>query len=93
MKKSTLILAGAIAFDLGVMVASSQAAVDMFLKIDGFQDGKKVAVFANSDACKAGGGAVVLVKDMPQCQLPSKKGGSGPAKDASAALQGVSTTR
>ena len=77
MKKSTLILAAAIAFDLGVMVVASQAAVDYYLKIEGIQDGRKVGTFANADACKVAGGKLVTVGDMPQCQLPSKIGGSG----------------
>lgn len=77
MKKSTLILAAAIAFDLGVMVVASQAAVDYYLKIDGIQDGRKVGTFANADACKVAGGKIMKVGDMPQCQLPSKIGGSG----------------
>jgi hypothetical protein len=78
MKKSTLILAGVIAFDLGVMVVASQAAqADYFLKIDGFRDGKKAGTFPNADACKVAGGKVERVGDKPQCQLPTKVGGSG----------------
>lgn len=78
MKKSTLILAAALAFDLGVLVVASHAAsADYFLKIEGIQDGKKVGTFANADACNSAGGKVVKVGDMPQCQLPSKIGGSG----------------
>ena len=78
MKKSALILAAAVAFDLGIMVVASQSAsADFFLKIEGVQDGKKVGTFANADACNAAGGKIMKVGDMPQCQLPSKIGGSG----------------
>lgn len=78
MKKSTLILAAAVAFDLGVLVVASQAAsADYFLKLDGIQDGKKVGTFANADACKVAGGKIMKVGDVQQCQLPSKIGGSG----------------
>jgi hypothetical protein len=80
MKKSTLILAGAIAFDLGVMVVSSHAAVDTFLKIEIFQDGKRIGVVDNADACKVKGGKVVMAGAIPQCQLPTKNAGAGANK-------------
>ena len=61
MKKLGLILIGATLFDLGTVVASSHAAVDFFLKIEG-ADGVATA------SCLKQGGAVVTKADGKYCQ-------------------------
>jgi hypothetical protein len=43
MRKTALLIAGAIAFDLGVVVVSSHAAADGFLKLDGIKSDKVTA--------------------------------------------------
>ena len=74
MKKSVLIAAGAIAFDLGVMVVAAQAApsndwetheikvinapAQASMKYEFVKDGKKVGTVADEKACKTAGGSI-----------------------------------
>ena len=70
MKKLGLILVGATLFDLGTVVASSHAAVDYFLKIDG-ANGVATA------SCLKGGGAVVTKADGKYCQTKAPATATG----------------
>lgn len=77
MRKFGLILAGAVLFDLGTVVASSHAAVDMFIKIGDIK-GEKVFTVAD---CTMDGGTVFKRNGKDVCKLPAKAGPSTAAPD------------
>ncbi len=77
MKKLGLILIGALAFDLGTVVASSHAAVDLFLKLDGVHENGftkiKLDKVNNADACRAHGGTILTSSGQDFCSIPESK--------------------
>lgn len=102
MRKTPLILAGAIAFDLGVMVVAGHAAdavkapqpvpagktsQDLYMKTEkagvslNFAkfnvDYLKIDNVQTRQACRAGGGEVVVKDGAAQCQTPVKAGPGG----------------
>jgi hypothetical protein len=83
MKKIGLILAGAMVFDLGVVVATGQAAVDAFLKIDPAQNHSalKIKLDRVNDAavCQAHGGTVSNMGGQDYCLVPAVRNASTPA--------------
>jgi hypothetical protein len=76
MNKIGLILAGAVVFDLGVVVTASHAAYDAFLKIDDSQGhaALKIKLDKVNDAsvCAAHGGTVSVVGADQFCSVPAK---------------------
>lgn len=102
MRKTQLILAAAVAFDLGVLVVASQAASDDYLKY-GVDKSSKASPQANAtislnfskfdavntpQSCMTHGGKTTTQNGVQGCLLPGKANA-----DANSAFQGVSTTR
>jgi hypothetical protein len=75
MNKIGLILAGAVIFDLGVVVTSSHAAYDAFLKIDPTVSHPalkiKLDAVNNSAVCTAHGGTVSTAGGAQYCDVPA----------------------
>ncbi|MDP1632745.1 MAG: hypothetical protein Q8L66_15120 [Caulobacter sp.] len=86
MKKTALILAGALAFDLGVLVVGAQAAdaprrptatpgepgVSLnFAKVEIDYFYIKIDAVTSRQACEHKSGKVVDVKGLPMCQVPT----------------------
>lgn len=93
MKKTAIILAGAVAFDLGVLVVAGQAAEapkapaaapaatargKVFPKVEIDHFYLKVDAVNTARACDHKHGKVVDVAGVAMCQLPAK---AGPAQD------------
>lgn len=83
MNKFGLILAGAVMFDLGTVVATSHAAYDAFLKLDTAQkhDALKIKLDKVNDAsvCTAHGGSVLKWRGVEYCKIPSNRGPATPS--------------
>ena len=77
MKRVGLILAGAVMFDLGVVVSSSHAAYDAFLKLDSARshDALKIKLDKVNDAgvCRAHGGSVLKSGGVEYCKVPANR--------------------
>jgi hypothetical protein len=75
MNKIGLILAGALVFDLGVVVTSSHAAYDAFLKLDATQPHPalkiKLTTVQDPSLCTAHGGTVSGGAGDQYCLLPA----------------------
>jgi len=75
MKKVGLVLAGAVMFDLGVVVPSSHAAYDAFLKLDSAQPHGELTLkldkVNNAAVCKAHGGHVIKIDKVAYCRVPA----------------------
>ena len=93
MRKTALVIAGAIAFDLGVLVVSSHAATDPvietrphkpFVALKSFKFMKFDAV-NTSKSCATGHGTPTTQGGVKGCLLPNA--------EANSAMQEVSTTR
>ncbi len=84
MKKLGLVLISAIAFDLGTVVASSHAAVDFFLKLDGVHENGfmkiKLDKVNNAGVCRAHGGTILTFSGQDFCKVPEPTGGSSDTK-------------
>lgn len=83
MNKIGLILAGAVVFDLGVVVASGYAAVDSFLKIDPAERHAALKIkldkVGDVEVCKAHDGTVSTVGGVQYCDIPASQGAHTPA--------------
>ncbi|MFI4974319.1 MAG: hypothetical protein ACHP84_07275 [Caulobacterales bacterium] len=75
MNKVGLILAGAVMFDLGVVVPSGHAAYDAFLKLDNAQshEALKIKLDKVNDAavCRAHGGSLLKYHQVEYCKVPA----------------------
>ncbi len=80
MKTSAILLAGAVAFDLGTMVVPSHAASDMYMKIHKTSQLPteqvqfnfiKIDMTNTASVCATKGGKVVPHEGVQQCQLPN----------------------
>jgi hypothetical protein len=75
MNKVGLVLAGAVMFDLGVVVPSSHAAYDAFLKLDSAQPHGELKLkldkVNNAAVCQAHGGSVIKIDTVEYCKVPA----------------------
>ena len=84
MKSSAVLLAGAIAFDLGTMVVPVHAAVDSFIKFHNQSapgeikyNWIKLDRVNTAPACLSKGGQVVQHDGVQQCQMPNTHAATG----------------
>ena len=90
MKKSAILLAGAVAFDLGVMVVPGHAAVDAYMKMDIHKSAPQADYFlkieflkldgieGQKQTCRKAGGEVYKLGSQFQCQFPQNHGRTHP---------------
>ena len=93
MRRTTLVVAAAIAFDLGVIVSGGHAADDAFHKLSKVNaEGQSIDFFLKLDArltpqaCMEHKGTVATENGVKGCQFQKQE-------DANSAMQDVSTTR
>ena len=93
MRKSALLVAGAIAFDLGAIVAAGHAADDGFVKLHGQPKAQVQAEYflkiqgkLTPQVCMAHNGMETTKNGVHGCQFQKQE-------DANSAMQEVSTTR